>query len=121
MEPFILKLVATLFSFKNFSCGFIDEFLSRPQSGVVTSFVFSWCHDIRVMSRHRFLVLDTFFSPFHISSVPTSFICSFDHPGRILFLQVMTSLVKVFYFFFQAKFGDVMTWNWLATKLPVVT
>ena len=73
-----------------------------------------WCRDIiciQLVSRHRFLLLDTSFSLFHISSVATSFICSLDHLGRNLFLRVTTSLVKFFYFFFPTEFGNVMTWN----------
>ena len=72
------------------------------------------CHDMKI------LLLNISFSLDHISFVATSFICCLGHPGRNLFLQVTTSLVKVFYFFLKVDFGDV-TWKSLATKLPVAT
>ena len=79
--------------------------MSRPRLysvGVATS---EWCRDMKI------LLLDTSFSLDHISFVATSFFCCLAHPSRNLFLQVTTSLAKVFNFFLKVDFGDVVTWK----------
>ena len=65
--------VATSFFGKDLSCGFIDGSLSRPHSGVVTSFIFFWRRDIEMMSRHEFLHLIVSFSLDHVFFVATFF------------------------------------------------
>ena len=81
------------------------EVMSRPQLhsiGIATS---KWCRDMQI------LLLTISFSLDHISFVATSFICCLAHPGHNLFLEVTTSLAKVFYFFLKVDFGDVVTWK----------
>ena len=88
---------------------------SRPQLysiGIATS---KWCCDMKIFLLHISFSLD------HISFVATSIFCCLSHPGRNLFLQVATSLTKVFYFFPKTDLGDVATWKLLKTKLPVTT
>ena len=79
MGPCVLKLVATSFFFKDLSCGFIDGSLSRPQSGVATSFISFWRRDIKVMSRHEFLHLIVSFSLDHVFFIATFFFKSRLH------------------------------------------
>ena len=85
MEPCIQKPVATSFFCKDLSCFFIDGFLSRPQSGVMTSFIFFWCHDIKVMSRHDFLHLIVSFSLDHVFFAATFFFKSRLHLFKFSF------------------------------------
>ena len=89
--------------------------MSRPQLysiGIATS---EWCRDMKI------LLLNISFSLHHISFVATSIFCCLRHPDRNHFLQVTTSLAKVFYFFPKTDLGDVMTWKLLKTKLPITT